>query len=74
MNKQDKHFAGTFCFVMIVVCMLSALAFWTYIESLAIAAFVSGSFVLTAMAIMGGYSMIYTTEELINDEHEDNAV
>ena len=74
MNKQDNHFAGTLCFVMVVVCMLSAFAFWTYIESIAIAAFVSGSFVLAALAITTGYSMLYTTDELINDEHEDNAV
>ena len=74
MNKQDKHFAGTLCFVMIIVCMLSAFAFWAYIDSFAIAVFVSGSFVLAALAIMGGYSMLYTTEELIKDEHEDNAL
>ena len=74
MNKQDKHFAGTLCFVMVVVCMLSAFAFWTYIDSFAIAAFVSGSFVALALAVIGGYSMLYTTNELIKDEHEDNAL
>ena len=74
MNKQDKKFASTFCFVVVAVCMLSAFAFWTYIDSLAIAAFVSCSFVLLALAIMGGYSMIYINDELIKDEHEDNAV
>jgi len=74
MNKQDEHFAGTLCFVMVIVCMLSAFAFWVYIESFAIAAFVSGSFVLAALAITAGYSMLYTTDELINDEHEDNAI
>jgi hypothetical protein len=74
MLEQDRKFASCFCFVMVVVCMLSAFAFWTYIDSFAIAAFVSGSFVLAALAITTGYSMLYTTEELINDEHEDNAV
>ena len=74
MNKQDNHFAGTLCFVMVLVCMLAAFAFWAYIDSFAIAAFVSGSFVLAGLAITTGYSMLYTTDELINDEHEDNAV
>ena len=74
MNEQDNVFAGTFCFVMVVVCMLLAFAFWAYIESFAVAAFVSGSFVLAALAITTGYSMLYTTDELVNDEHEDNSI
>jgi hypothetical protein len=74
MLEQDRKFASCFCFVMISVCLLLAMAFWVYIDEFWFAVLVSGSFAALAVGVVAGYAMIYVTDELINDEHEDNAV